>query len=130
MTERRMRIRIGDVTAFATLHEDVSPQTANAVWDALPVSFPHVLHSRFAGEEAYFPIRSLAGVPPENQKWETEPGDVGFFAPGSICFYYGRLRVITPGNTFAHVTENWAGLYRMCKATWKDHDIPVSIERA
>jgi hypothetical protein len=103
--------------------------TADAVWNALPFGFPHVLHSRFAGEEAYFPIPALPDIGPENHKWETAPGDIGFFSPGSVSIYYGRLRVITPGNTFAHVTDNWEGLYRVCKATWKDHFIPISVER-
>ena len=125
---RRIQIVIGNEVAVAELKDAECPITAEAVWQALPLSFPHVLHSRFAGEEAYFPVPMIE-VPPENHKWDSEPGDIGFFPPTGISFYYGRLRVITPGNTFARVTENWEGFYRMCKQTWRNHDIPVKVSR-
>jgi hypothetical protein len=128
---RRIRIELGDEVGYATLYEEKSPATCNAIWEALPITYPHVLHARFSGEEAFFPLESLLTGKLENQLYDTQPGDIGYFVQGpSVCIYYGQLVVRTPGNVFARITENWEGLYRVCKRTWKDHNIAVKVTRA
>ncbi len=128
---RRIRIELGGEVGYAAFYEEECPVTCKAVWDALPFAYPHVLHARFSGEEAFFPLASLLTWKLENQRFDTKPGDIGYFVQGpSLCFYYGQLNVITPGNVFAHITENWEGLYRVCKRTWKDHNIAVKVTRA
>ena len=127
---RKIKIRFGDVDAVAELYEEQAPKTCEAVWNALPLEYSHVLHARFSGEEAFFPCPWLTDEL-ENQRFDCQTGDIGYFVQASsICFYYGKLNVITPGNVFARVTQNWEGLYRLAKQTWKDHNIAVRLERA
>lgn len=127
---RQIRIELGGEVGYATFYEAECPKTCQAVWDGLPFEHPHVLHARFSGEEAFFPLPVLTWER-ENQRFDTQPGDIGYFVQGpALCFYYGRLNVITPGNVFARITQNWEGLYRVCKRTWKDQNIPVRITRA
>ena len=128
---RRIRIEMGGEVGYATFYEDESPATCKAVWEALPIAYPHVLHARFSGEEAFFPLDAQLTAKLENQLFNTKPGDIGYYVQGpSICIYYGELVVRTPGSVFARITENWEGLYRVCKRTWKDHNIAVKITRA
>ncbi len=126
---RKMRVLLGGVEAWAEFYEDLAPKTCDAVWNALPIQYGHVLHARFSGEEIFFPAPRVL-YEKENEKFDCVPGDVSYFAdaPG-ICIYYGKLHVITPGSVFARVTENWEELYRVAKQVWKDHNIPVRLER-
>jgi hypothetical protein len=126
---RKMRVQLGNIEAIAELYEDQAPRTCEAVWNALPIEYGHVLHARFSGEEAFFPTSWLTDER-ENERFDCKPGDIGFWALGpSICFYYGKTTTITPGNVFARVTGNCEEFYRMAKRTWKDHNIPVRLER-
>jgi len=126
---RRVRVTLGDVAAIAEFYEQDAPRTCEAVWNALPIEYGHVLHARFSGEEAFFPTPWLLDER-ENERFDCRPGDIGFWAPGpSMCLYYGKLTTITPANVFARLTGDWEGLYRTAKRTWKDHNIRVRVER-
>jgi len=130
MEERTIQIIAGSTTvATAKLYDEACRLTAEAIWNALPLRFANLLHSRFAGEEVYFPIRRIEGVPAENRKLECVPGEISFFGPSSICIYYGKVNILSPGNVFAKVVTNWENLYRICRLTWYDHNIPIRMER-
>jgi len=82
-----MRIRIvtdatGPVGASLT---DESPDTAKAVWEALPIE----ARANTWGDEIYF------GIPvdayPENPREAVELGDLAYWPPGNaFCIFFGR----------------------------------------
>jgi hypothetical protein len=125
----RLKVTIGDQAGVIELYEKDCPNTIKALLPELPASCANLVHARFSGEECSFPIRRPAApVERENQLYDCQPGDVGYFVESAaICFYYGRLRVISPGNVFGRIVENMPGLYRMFKLAWWLPDIPVTI---
>jgi hypothetical protein len=82
-----MRIKIvtdatGAVEATLT---DESPDTAKAIWEALPIE----ARANTWGDEIYF------GVPvdadPENPREVVELGDLAYWPPGNaFCIFFGR----------------------------------------
>lgn len=127
---RQLAVTVGDERGQISLYEDKCPKTIEALLQELPAACPNLVHARFSGEECSFPIRRPAlGIERENQLYECEIGDVGYFVESAaIVFYYGRMTVISPGNVFGGITENMAGLYRMFKLAWWLPDIPVKVE--
>ena len=81
-----MRIRIsspsyGEVFAEFT---DESPETARAIWDALPLE----ARASTWGDEIYFMIPLDADA--EDPKEIVEIGDLGYWPPGSaFCIFFG-----------------------------------------
>ena len=69
------------VSCVARLLDDDAPRTANAVWDALPLS-SQVFHGKYARNEIYNLVPAFAEVPPgkENITITPIPGDVCYFA--------------------------------------------------
>lgn len=126
----RLTVTVGTETGKIDLYEDECPGTVAALLDEVPLSCPNLVHARFSGEECSFPIRRpKAPIERENQLYECRVGDVGYFVESAaICFYYGRMKVISPGNVFGRITENLTGLYRMFKLAWWRSDVPVRIE--
>ena len=81
MTERRIRITAGSVTADAVLNDG---STAKAVWDALPLAVP----GQTWGDEIYFSIP--VNAKPESPRETVELGDLGYWPPGSaLCIFFG-----------------------------------------
>ncbi|HKZ04363.1 MAG TPA: cyclophilin-like fold protein [Methylomirabilota bacterium] len=81
MGERRIKITAGSVKADAVLDES---HTAQAVWDALPLSFS----GETWGDEIYFGIPVKAK--PERPQETVEMGDLGYWPPGSaFCIFFG-----------------------------------------
>ena len=81
MTERRIRITAGSVTAEALLDDS---RTAKAVWEALPLSIP----GETWGDEIYFGVPVAAK--PEDPRETVEMGDLGYWPPGSaFCIFFG-----------------------------------------
>ncbi len=82
-----MRIRIvtnatGPVEASLT---DESPDTAKAVWEALPIE----ARANTWGDEIYFGIPVDAD--PENPREVVELGDLAYWPPGNaFCIFFGR----------------------------------------
>ena len=82
-----MRIRVvtdatGPVEASLT---DESPETAKAVWEALPIE----ARANTWGDEIYFGIPVKVG--PENPREVVELGDLAYWPPGSaFCIFFGR----------------------------------------
>jgi hypothetical protein len=79
---RRMRITAGAVSAAAQLNDSA---TANAIWEALPISAP----ASTWGDEIYF------GIPvsrdEEDGRETVDLGDLAYWAPGSaFCIFFGQ----------------------------------------
>ena len=68
------------VTARAALLDEAAPRTANAVWDALPLS-GQVYHGKYARNEIYSLLPTFADRDPgpENTTITPIPGDVCWF---------------------------------------------------
>jgi uncharacterized protein len=103
MAERRIRITAGSVKADAVLDDS---NTAQAVWDALPLSIP----GDTWGDEIYFGIPVKAK--PERPQETVEMGDLGYWPPGSaFCIFFGRtpasrgheIRPASPVNVFGRL---------------------------
>jgi hypothetical protein len=100
---RHIRIRIGDLEAFATLYET---KTAEAIWKALPLRF--VVNTW--GDELYGAIPLKLGA--EEGREVVERGDLGYWPPGhAFCIFFGptpasigdEVRAASPVNVFGHV---------------------------
>ena len=79
---KEIQITVGDVVLEAELNES---ETANQVWDALPLKSDY----NTWGDEIYFAIPVSAG--PENGVEIVELGDLAYWPPGkAFCIFYGR----------------------------------------
>jgi hypothetical protein len=124
MAERRIRITAGPVKADAVLDDS---NTAQAVWDALPLSVP----GDTWGDEIYFGIPVKAK--PERPQETVEMGALGNWPPGSaFCIFFGRtpasrgqeIRPASPVNVFGRVLGDPAVFKKVTAGT------PIRIERA
>lgn len=68
------------VTALARLLDDEAPRTANAVWDALPVS-SQVFHGKYARNEIYLLTPAFAAAEPGAENTTVTP------IPGDLCYF-------------------------------------------
>jgi len=85
-----------NVRCVARLLDDDAPRTANAVWDALPLS-GQVFHGKYARNEIYHLVPAFADVAPgkENTTITPIPGDLCYFAfdsddLGNPAYGYGE----------------------------------------
>jgi len=124
MAERRIRITAGPVKADAVLDDS---NTAQAVWDALPLSIP----GDTWGDEIYFGIPVKAK--PERPQETVELGDLGYWPPASaFCIFFGRtpasrgqeIRPASPVNVFGRVLGDPTVFKKVSAGT------PIRIERA
>jgi hypothetical protein len=124
MAERRIRITAGSVKADAVLDDS---NTAQAVWDALPLSIP----GDTWGDEIYFGIPVKAK--PERPQETVEMGDLGYWPPGSaFCIFFGRtpasrgheIRPASPVNVFGRVLGDPTVFKKVSAGT------PIRIDRA
>jgi hypothetical protein len=124
MAERRIRITAGTIAAEAVLDQS---NTAQAVWDALPLSVP----GDTWGDEIYFgiPVKAKAENPCET----VEMGDLAYWPPGSaFCIFFGptpasrgaEIRPASPVNVFGRVTGD-PTIFKKVRA-----GTPIRIERA
>jgi hypothetical protein len=103
MAPRRIRISAGSITADALLDDS---ETAVLVWEALPLA----VAGETWGDEIYFSIPVKAK--PEKPLETVEPGDLGYWAPGSaFCIFFGptpmsrgnEIRPASPVNVFGRI---------------------------
>jgi uncharacterized protein len=124
MAERRIRITAGNIAAEAVLDQS---NTAQAIWDALPLSAP----GDTWGDEIYFgiPVKAKAENPCET----VELGDLAYWPPGSaFCIFFGltpasrgaEIRPASPVNVFGRVTGD-PTIFKKVRA-----GTPIRIERA
>jgi len=101
--ERRIRIKAGAVEVAAELN---STGTAQAIWDALPISG----RGNRWGEEIYFSIP--VNLEAENAQEVVATGDLGYWPPGTaFCIFFGptpmsrgeEIRPASPVNVFGRV---------------------------
>jgi hypothetical protein len=126
VSARQMIIALGGVEGVADLFEDRAPRTCAAIRGALPLAGT-INHANFSGEEVSFPTVGLLWER-ENQLFECEPGDLGYFVQGpALCLYYGALRVISPGNVFGRITVNLPRIQEVARRSWKEPGIRMSL---
>lgn len=101
--ERRIRIKAGAVEVAAELN---NTGTAQAIWDALPISG----RGNRWGEEIYFSIP--VNLEAENAQEVVATGDLGYWPPGTaFCIFFGptpmsrgeEIRPASPVNVFGRV---------------------------
>jgi hypothetical protein len=136
LTKRKVR-------GVATLLEEDAPLTCAAVWNALPLE-GDAYHARWAGREVYTLVPPLGSDPgKENATILPIAGDLLYFEIGAasidipperrtgqpfidIALFYGRNSFLlgpegyAPGNLFATVSENLAGLAAACESIWRE----------
>ncbi len=79
--DKRIRIKAGTVAALAELNDT---ETAQAIWDKLPVKG----RANIWGDEIYFSI-PVSGVQEKGQEL-VEVGDLGYWPPGqAFCIFFG-----------------------------------------
>jgi hypothetical protein len=135
-----------NVEVQATLLEEQAPLTCDAVWNALerPIE-GSCRHGHDTGPELYVLMPPAPHLPDENSTLFPIPGDFLFYHYSGqlprgekvydIGMYYDRggaslLRIgWTPGNLFATVTENLAGLQRVAKEIHETGPKPIRVER-
>jgi len=115
MTERRIRITAGSVSAEALLDGSA---TAGAVWDALPLA----VAGDTWGDEIYFAIP--VKIEAESPRVTVELGDLGYWPPGSaLCIFFGptpasrgdEIRPASPVNVFGRIIGD-ASAFRKVRA--------------
>jgi hypothetical protein len=108
MSSRARRIiissaAVGRIEAEMT---DENPNTANAVWESLPIKGK----ANRWGEEIYF--STAIGLREENSKEEVAGGDLAYWPPGkAVCIFFGETpasrhgepRAYSPVNVFAKI---------------------------
>jgi hypothetical protein len=124
MSERRVRITAGAVTAEAVLDGSA---TATAVWAALPLS----IRGETWGDEIYFAIPVT--VSPDSPRETVAMGDLGYWPPGSaFCIFFGptpasrgdEIRPASPVNVFGRVVGDATVFKRVRSGT------TIRVERA
>ncbi len=128
MPVRQIIVTLGGVEGIADMLYDVAPKTCAAVWNALPLT-ETINHANFSGEEVSCPTFGLMWER-ENQLYDNQPGDLGYFVGGpAICIYYGALRVISPGNVFGRIVTNLPRIQEIAHRSWKEPGIRMDLRR-
>ena len=80
---RKIQITVGNVSMEAELAQS---ETANAFWEALPVTGA----ANVWGEEIYFQVPVEAKLE-DSAREEMEVGEIAYWPPGSaFCIFFGR----------------------------------------
>lgn len=138
------------VSCVAELLEKDAPRTCAAVWAALPQA-GDAQHAKYARNEVYTMVPRFAELGRENPTVTPIPGDVVAFdfAGGmldnafkadqgideragaiDLAIFYGRNNLLingdvgwVPGNVFATITENLAGMAEACHDVWRSGSV-------
>jgi len=103
---RRIRFRSPSIGSVEAEMIEENPETAEAVWDALPIEG---IAERW-GDEVYFSTPIELGE--ENARERVEVGEVAYWPPGrAICIFFGstpvsrggEIRAASPVNVFARI---------------------------
>jgi len=114
---RRIRIKAGATEVAAELN---STRTAQAIWDALPITG----RGNRWGEEIYFSIP--VNLEAENAQEVVAMGDLGYWPPGTaFCIFFGptpmsrgdEIRPASPVNVFGKVIGDATVLKQVASGT-------------
>lgn len=103
MTERRIKVTVGSVEVTAELYDT---QTANLVWDTLPIA----ASGSTWGDEIYF--RTPVSVEEQDAVPTVDMGAIAYWPPGqAICLFFGptpmsvgdEIRPASPVNVFGRI---------------------------
>jgi len=107
---KKIRIFVNDVVLDAELNET---DTAQAIWDALPIE----ARGNLWGDEIYFSIP--VKIEPESIQDVVERGDLAYWGPGSaFCIFYGptpasrgnEVRPASPVGVFGKIAGDYLSL--------------------
>lgn len=76
----KVRLERRDINCLALLLDDQAPRTAQAVWDALPLS-GQVYHGKYARNEIYNLVPAFAATEPGRENPTVTP------IPGDLCYF-------------------------------------------
>ena len=103
----------------ATLLDDEAPQTCKILWEHLPIE-GSAAQARYGGEEFFF--KTNLEIEPENQKTNFSAGDIAFNPDpkwkAMITYYGNNIRVSTPFNHAAKISENLEKLKAIGERIW------------
>jgi hypothetical protein len=114
---RRIRIKAGAVEVAAELN---STRTAQAIWDALPITG----RGNRWGDEIYFSIP--VSLEAEDAQEVVAMGDLGYWPPGTaFCIFFGptpmsrgqEIRPASPVNVFGKVIGDATVLKQVASGT-------------
>ena len=125
--ERRITISSKAVGGIEAVMTDENPNTASAVWNALPIK----AKANRWGDEIYF--STPISLREENAKEEVAVGNLAYWPPGkAVCIFFGETpvsqhgepRAYSPVNVFAKIVGD-AAVFRKVR----DGD-EVTLEKA
>jgi hypothetical protein len=135
---RRIKIDVAGVSALAELHDDVSPLTAEAFWQTLPISTT-VVSSIWSGQAATFAPggTALSGVTQaENPVCTIYPGTIAVAPGGTEALigygpneYRNELGTIYASRV-AKIVEGRDALLKKLAATHDEGELAIRISRA
>lgn len=137
---RRIQFEVDGIQAFGEVHDDVSPKTAEAFWQSLPIETA-LIPAKWSGQACYFHPSGATGAMKEVTELENPvtsiyPGTVVARPRGSEALIaYGpseyRWGIGTDYVTrVARVTENRAALLKVIGATHDEGEKVIKITRA
>lgn len=146
----RISLERRGVSCVAELLEKEAPRTTAAVWAALPLG-GDAQHAKYARNEVYTIVPRFAALGRENPTVTPIPGDVCAFdfAGGmldaafkqdqgidaehggiDLALFYGRNNLLingdvgwVPGNVFATIVDNLAGMAEACHDVWRSGSV-------
>ncbi|HEY3217908.1 MAG TPA: DUF3830 family protein [Candidatus Limnocylindria bacterium] len=139
---KSISVEIGGARARFRLLEDVSPNTAAALWDTLPIS-EQMTHARWAGAACWLKVDRAPLAKITEPEWPVTSIYKGtlvlrpdFTGSGRVELYlsYGQAEsrhergrtYVTP---VAEVTGDATALYEAMAKTWKSGAVAARIER-
>jgi hypothetical protein len=144
------------VSCVARLLDEDATQTADIVWDALPIS-ADAWHAKYAMNEIYCMVGPLRGAEPglENSTMAPIPGDIVYFyfpkghlarsfreekgvdafeGVVDLAVFYGRNNFLfnpatgpVPGNVYATIVENFEAFAAACHDVWRSGSVGETL---
>jgi hypothetical protein len=140
-----IRLEKRNVRAIARLLEEEAPETAKAIWEALPLE-GQIFHAKYANNEVYTLVTPFAATEPEleNATIMPIPGDVAYiFIPPwmpmsrqmreeckkhggliDLAIFYGRDNLLLsavgfkPATIYARIEEGLSEFAEACNDVW------------
>lgn len=136
--------------ATIELYDEDAPETADAVWEALPIEAT-IVNGKFSGEEVFAELgEEFHGIDPENWEFNAAPRDVGYWFSqweegkyernnpplAEMVFVYGREIRIRKGpdrpsaiNLFGRITDGFDAFAAVASRTQREGEKEISLTR-